>query len=92
MIFFNNLRKIEFNKLDKLGQTYLDYAGGNLHPKSLLKKHYNLLENSILGNPRSTNPISQMSTKLVDEARKKNIDFFNAEDYYCIFTSMLQEL
>jgi molybdenum cofactor sulfurtransferase len=70
-----------------LGQTYLDYTGGNLHPKSLLHEHYNLLQESILGNPHSTNPSSQMATKLVEGARKKIIDFFNAEDYYCIFTS-----
>ena len=42
--------------------------------------------NNILGNPHSTNPTSQFSTKLVEEARQKVIDYFNAEDYYCIFT------
>ncbi len=84
---FNKLRQTEFSRLDKLGQTYLDFTGGNLHPKSLLNKHYNLLQESILGNPHSTNPSSQMATKLVEEARQKIIDFFNAEDYYCIFTS-----
>lgn len=85
--FFNELRKKEFGKLDSLGQTYLDYTGGNLHPKSLLKDHYDLLQSNIMGNPHSTNPSSQMSTKLVEEARQSIIDFFNAEDYYCIFTS-----
>lgn len=84
---FNKLRLTEFSRLDKLGQTYLDYTGGNLHPKSLLHEHYNLLQESILGNPHSKNPSSQMATKLVEGARKKIIDFFNAEDYYCIFTS-----
>ena len=85
--FFNKLRNKEYAKLDSLGQTYLDFTGGNLHPKSLLKDHFNLLQNSIMGNPHSTNPSSQMSTKLVEEARQKILDFFNAEDYYCIFTS-----
>ena len=85
--FFNQLRRTEFSKLDKLGQTYLDYTGGNLHPKSLLQKHYHLLQENILGNPHSTNPSSQMATKLVEEARQKILDFFNAEDYYCVFTS-----
>ena len=83
---FNALRKKEFSRLDSLGQTYLDYTGGNLHPKSLLSDHYNLLQKSILGNPHSTNPSSQMATKLVEEARKKILSFFNADDYYCIFT------
>ncbi len=45
-----------------------------------------MLINNILGNPHSTNPASQLSTKLVEEARQKVIDGFNAEDYYCIFT------
>lgn len=85
--FFNKLRNKEYAKLDSLGQTYLDFTGGNLHPKSLLKDHFNLLQNNIMGNPHSTNPSSQMSTKLVEEARQKILDFFNAEDYYCIFTS-----
>lgn len=85
--FFNQLRKKEFNKLDSLGQTYLDFTGGNLHPKSLLKDHFEMLQNSILGNPHSTNPSSQLSTKLVEEARQKIINFFNAEDYFCIFTA-----
>ena len=75
---FNKLRLTEFSRLDKLGQTYLDYTGGNLHPKSLLHEHYNLLQESILGNPHSTNPSSQMATKLVEGARKKIIDFFNS--------------
>ena len=34
--FFNKLRNKEYAKLDSLGQTYLDFTGGNLHPKSLL--------------------------------------------------------
>lgn len=84
--FFNKLRNKEYAKLDSLGQTYLDFTGVNLHPKSLLIDHFNLLQNSIMGNPHSTNPSSQMSTKLVEEARQKILDFFNAEDYYCIFT------
>lgn len=84
---FESLRKKEFSRLDHLGQTYLDFTGGNLHPKSLLEDHYTLLQSTILGNPHSTNPSSQMATKLVEEARAKIISFFNAEDYYCVFTS-----
>jgi len=85
--YFNTLRDKEFSRLDKLGQTYLDFTGGNLHPSSLLEMHYQLLQKTILGNPHSTNPSSQMSTKLVEEARNKILQYFNADDYYCIFTS-----
>lgn len=84
---FETIRKKEFKRLDKQGQTYLDYTGGNLHPKSVVKKHCKLLQKTVLGNPHSTNPSSQLATKLVEEAREKILDFFNAKDYYCVFTS-----
>ena len=85
--FFNNLRKKEFSRLDVEKQVYLDYTGGNLYPSSLLKKHFNVLENNIFGNPHSTNPSSKLSTEMVEEARQKVLDFFNAEDYFCVFTA-----
>ncbi|MCZ2222255.1 MAG: aminotransferase class V-fold PLP-dependent enzyme [Chitinophagales bacterium] len=85
--FFNDLRKKEFSRLDETNQVYLDYTGGNLYPKSLLEKHFNYLQKNVLGNPHSTNPTSLLSTQFVQEAREKVISFFNAKDYYCIFTS-----
>ena len=51
--FFRSLRKTEYELLDKQGQVYLDYTGGNLCPASLLKRHYELLSNHVLGNPHS---------------------------------------
>lgn len=85
--FFENLRATEYPILDQEHQVYLDYTGGNLYPRSLVLQHQELLLNNILGNPHSTNPTSQKATILVEQARKKIIDFFNAEDYYCVFTS-----
>lgn len=84
--FFEILRNVEYKRLDKSNHTYLDYTGGNLYAKSQLMEHQDLLINNILGNPHSTNPSSQLATKLVEEARQKVIEFFNAEDYHCIFT------
>ena len=84
--FFEILRNVEYKRLDNNKQVYLDYTGGNLYAKSQILEHQDLLINNILGNPHSTNPTSQFSTKLVEEARQKVIDYFNAEDYYCIFT------
>lgn len=84
--FFEILRNVEYKRLDKHSHTYLDFTGGNLYAKSQLMEHQELLINNILGNPHSTNPSSQLATKLVEEARKKVIEFFNAEDYFCIFT------
>lgn len=83
---FETLRKEEFSRLDAQGHAYLDYTGGNLYPASLVMKHQRLLLENTFGNPHSTNPTSQKATDLVDEARKKVISFFNAEDYICVFT------
>lgn len=85
--FFNRLRKKEFSRLDKLGQTYLDYTGGNIYPQCLLDKHYKYLKNAVYGNPHSLNPASILSERMISQTRKKVIDFFNAGDYHCIFTN-----
>ncbi|MEJ7739275.1 MAG: aminotransferase class V-fold PLP-dependent enzyme [Chitinophagaceae bacterium] len=85
-VFFNRLRKKEYARLDKLGHVYLDYTGGNIHPKCLADKHFRYLQNAVYGNPHSTNPASLLSETCVNEARQKVLDFFNAPDYYCIFT------
>ena len=86
-IFFNNLRKKEYSRLDTTGYVYLDYTGGNIHPQCLADKHYLFLQNAVCGNPHSNNPASLLSGKLVSEAREKILDFFNAHDYYCVFTN-----
>lgn len=84
--FFNELRQKEYSRLDQDGHIYLDYTGGNQYAASQLKKHFELLENEVLGNPHSKNPSSKRASKLTSEARQKVIDYFNAEDYFCIFT------
>jgi molybdenum cofactor sulfurtransferase len=86
-VFFNHLRKKEYARLDQHRQVYLDYSGGNIHPKSLVDTHYHFLQKQVYGNPHSTNPASQLSEKFVSEARKKILAFFNAQDYYCVFTA-----
>ena len=84
--YFNELRETEYNRLDKDNHVYLDYTGGNLYAKSQLDMHFSILNNHSFGNPHSTNPTSIFSTKLLDEAREAVINFFKADDYYCIFT------
>ncbi len=86
-IYFDNLRKSEYSRLDKSGHVYLDYTGGNIYPQSLLEKHFNNLQNNIYGNPHSDNPTAMLSEKMVSEARRRVLDFFNASDYYCVFTA-----
>ena len=84
--FFNELRQTEYHRLDKDNHVYLDFTGGNLYAKSQLDKHFSILDEHSFGNPHSTNPTSMLSTELLDEAREAVINFFNADDYYCIFT------
>lgn len=85
--YFQKLRKTEYPILDAQQQVYLDYTGGNLIPRSLLKKHQQMLLENVLGNPHSTNPTSRRATQLVEEARRAVLDFFQAHDYECIFTA-----
>ena len=84
--YFNKLRKKEYARLDKLGHIYLDYTGGNVYAQSLVNKHCDFLQNEVFGNPHSVNPASLRSEKFDNEARTRILEFFNATDYYCIFT------
>lgn len=84
--FFEDLRSREFSRLDENHHVYLDYTGGNLHPKSLVEQHCKSLNEHIFGNPHSGNPSSMLSTQLVEAARQKVLDYFKAEDYFCVFT------
>jgi selenocysteine lyase/cysteine desulfurase len=86
--FFRQLRRSDYANLDATQQVYLDYTGGNLVPKRLLDQHHRLLSEQVLGNPHSTNPSSQLATRLVEASRQAVLDFFNAgDDYECIFTA-----
>ncbi len=84
-LFFNRLRKKEYAKLDKLNHVYLDYTGGNIIPQSLVDAHFKYLK-KVYGNPHSSNPASHLSEKFISEARNSVLNFFNAKDYYCVFT------
>lgn len=85
--YFNELIDREFSRLKRTNNTYLDYTGGNLYAQSQLDKHHSLLADNVFGNPHSTNPTSVLATELVEASRQKVLDFFNANDYYCVFTS-----
>lgn len=85
--FFAALRKKEYARLDQSGNTYLDFTGGNLYPKCLLDEHLRFLQNDVFGNPHSNSPTSKCSGRHINEAREAVLSFFNAEDYYCVFTS-----
>jgi len=86
---FDRLRAADYARLDREGHVYLDYTGGGLYAESQLKRHHELLADSVLGNPHSHNPTSLASTALVERAREAVLGFFNASphEYEVIFTS-----
>lgn len=85
----DDLREREFGRLDATGQVYLDYTGAGLYGESQIRRHMDLLLSNVLGNPHSANPTSEVSTRLVEAARRHVLSFFNAspDDYCVIFTA-----
>jgi molybdenum cofactor sulfurtransferase len=49
----DSLRRTDFARLDRTGETYVDYMGGALYPESLIRVHTTFLNNNILGNTHS---------------------------------------
>jgi molybdenum cofactor sulfurtransferase len=84
----DEIRRVEFARLDRGGHVYLDYTGGGLYASSQVREHLRLLESGVFGNPHSINPTSAASTELVERARDYVLQFFNAapEQYLAIFT------
>jgi len=84
----DQLRATDYQRLDRTGHVYLDYTGGGLYGESQLRRHYELLSESVFGNPHSRNPTSMASSAAVDEARAAVLRFFNAsvDRYDVIFT------
>ncbi len=84
----DELRRKEYSRLDVGEHVYLDYTGGGLYAESQLKEHEELLRTNVFGNPHSSNPTSQASTRLVEGTRRRVLEFFgaNPEEYDVIFT------
>ena len=81
------LRATEYGRLDRAGHVYLDYTGGSLHAESQVRRHLELLNASVLGNPHSASPVSSQTTTLVERGRRAVLDWFNASrDYTAVFT------
>jgi molybdenum cofactor sulfurtransferase len=83
------VRAQEFARLDALGHVYLDYTGSGLYAASQVRRHAELLLGHVFGNPHSANPTSIASTRLVEECRRKVLEFFAADpdEYALIFTA-----
>ena len=84
----DDLRAREYARLDEQNHIYLDYTGGGLYADSQIREHMALLKDGVFGNPHSTNPASEATTRLVDEARGYVLEYFNASprEYVAIFT------
>ncbi len=84
----DELREVDFQRLDEQQHTYLDFTGGQLFGLSQLKKHQEFLSSTILGNPHSINPSSALAESHIKATRQKVLNYFNAtNDYVCIFTA-----
>ena len=85
----DELRAVDYARLDRLGQTYLDYTGGGVYAESQVRRHHELLAARVLGNPHTQSPTSLASAKLATEARDAVRRFFNApeDEFEIVFTA-----
>ncbi|KAI0343615.1 PLP-dependent transferase [Trametopsis cervina] len=82
------LRRSDFSRLDRTGETYVDYMGGSLYPDSLIRVHTDFLQRNVLGNTHSVNNSSRLSATHASSARQAVLSFFNASpEYTVIFTA-----
>ncbi|TQF13301.1 aminotransferase class V-fold PLP-dependent enzyme [Myxococcus llanfairpwllgwyngyllgogerychwyrndrobwllllantysiliogogogochensis] len=79
------LRREEFSRLDAQRVTYLDHVGGGIAPESLIEHDYQVLKNTILGNPHTG---SKATEEAHEKARSEIYRFFRCspEEYEIIFT------
>ena len=49
----DSLRRSDFSRIDRSGETYVDYMGGALFPESLVQIHSDFLSRNIMGNTHS---------------------------------------
>jgi molybdenum cofactor sulfurtransferase len=49
----DDLREEDFSRLDRKGETYVDYMGGSVYPESLVRTYAAFLCNNVLGNTHS---------------------------------------
>jgi molybdenum cofactor sulfurtransferase len=87
-IQMQELRELEFSRLDANGHVYLDYTGAGLYPESLVHIHSDLLAKQVLGNPHSRSPASLAMTNKIEAARSRVLLFFDADpnEYKVVFT------
>ena len=84
----DRLRARDYSRLDRDGHIYLDYTGGSLYAESQVRAHADLLASGVFGNPHSGSLSSMASTSLVEQTRRRILEFFQAPPdlYTVVFT------
>jgi selenocysteine lyase/cysteine desulfurase len=82
------LRSADYSRLDRDGHIYLDYTGGSLYGDSQVRAHADILASGVFGNPHSGSLSSMASTSLVEDTRRRVLEFFHAPPatYTVVFT------
>ena len=85
----DSLRASDYSRLDGGEHIYFDYTGVCIYAESQFKIHQPLLNETVFGNPDSSNTTSLAATQLVEGTREYILKFFNADpdEYLAIFTS-----
>jgi len=78
--FLDELRRTDFKRLDNPSRPscYLDYTGAGLYPESLAQSFADRLVKNVYGNPHSTNPSSQLSSRANEDAKLAVLGFLDA--------------
>jgi molybdenum cofactor sulfurtransferase len=84
----DSLRRTDYARLERGGETYVDFMGGALYPESLIRVHTDFLTRNVMGNTHSVSNSSHLSLKCANEARSTVLAFFKAPpEYTVIFTA-----
>jgi selenocysteine lyase/cysteine desulfurase len=85
----DRLRRTDYARLDEQSHVYLDYTGAGLYAASQVRRHMKMLESAVYGNPHSRNPTSTATGELVEQVRRRVLDYFRAspDEYTAIFTA-----
>jgi selenocysteine lyase/cysteine desulfurase len=77
--FFATLRAREFPALDRHRLAYLDYTGAALPSQTQLRRHQELAQGQVLGNPHAEHAPSRASTEAIEAARAATLRFLDAD-------------
>jgi selenocysteine lyase/cysteine desulfurase len=78
--YFASLREREFPRLDQQGLAYLDYTGSALYGASQVTAYAQRLAQGVFGNPHSAHAPSLASTRVIEDARKATLAFFDVDE------------